>query len=259
MFLGAYQSYTMVDYTIAILPESSLSITNGVVLDGITQGDGSHLLGEFITINNSSFTTINITDDDTNLDDNDGNQVLNGAQAFDGTSYSNNIVIEAEYQFTLRDNATGDTYQVVSMNFATTSPSYGTVEGLAFVGTMPPVGVSLEVISAREGPGSLGQAPIDISSFITCFCEETRIEVENGYKLISDIKIGDKILTQQHGFQEVNWIGSRRISQEELQGNKKLLPIKISANSLGPNIPDKDLLVSRQHRVIIDSKISQKI
>ena len=105
----------MANYTLAVLPESEITLTGGIGLDGVTQGDGSHLVGEFMTLGTGSLTSLDISDGgtDTNFDDNDGNQRLDGAQALDGVLYANNTRIEAEYQFTLRDNDTGETYQVI--------------------------------------------------------------------------------------------------------------------------------------------------
>ncbi len=44
----------MVDYTIYQLDESNLTFSNGAQLDGVTQGDGSHLLGQTLTLNSGA-------------------------------------------------------------------------------------------------------------------------------------------------------------------------------------------------------------
>ena len=142
----------MANYSVWILEESNISVTGGVTLDGITQGDGSHLDGEFITLNNNNWKEIEIRDrgSDDRFDDNDGNQRLDGAQSFDGAGYADNVVVEAEYRITLRDPATGIEYDALGVNFRTTSPGYGTVEGLSFVDVIPPIGVALEVVGTMD-------------------------------------------------------------------------------------------------------------
>jgi hypothetical protein len=41
--------------------------------------------------------------------------------------------------------------------------------------------------------------------------------------------------------------------------NPKLYPVRITAGALGPNMPDQDLTVSPQHRVLIGSVIAQRM
>ena len=144
----------MADYSVWILEESNISVTGGLSLDGITQGDGSHLDGEFITLNSNAWLETLIRDggSDTNFDDNDGNQRLDGAQTIDGTTYSDGTRVEAEYFIEVRD-PDGNTYEMVSFNVNNSSPSYATVEGLAFVG--PPQGwttiyVTMEDIKSEK-------------------------------------------------------------------------------------------------------------
>jgi len=248
-------------YSIFALPESQVTITGGVGLDGITQGDGSHLVGEFITLGAGPLTPLNISDggSDTNFDDNDINQVLDGAQTFDGISYADGTRVEAEYQFVLRDNSTGETYQVVGVNVVNSSPAFGTVEGLTFVGAFPPRGVALEVISANEGPGSFGQSSIDAGSFVTCFTTGTLIKTSSSEVAVEDLGVGDKVLTMDAGYQPIRWIGGRKVSATELRNNPNLKPICICADALGPGRPRQDLLVSPQHRVLVRSPIAARL
>ncbi|MGR3713818.1 MAG: hypothetical protein ACU0A6_11950 [Shimia sp.] len=115
----------MANYSFWALGESHVSLSGGEQLDGVTQGDGSHLVGETITLNSNSWEQIDVRDagSDSNFDDNDGNQRLDGAQSFDGVSYGNNTRIEAEYEFVLEDPNTGLTYRVLSVNIRNSSPA----------------------------------------------------------------------------------------------------------------------------------------
>jgi len=147
----------MAKYSVWILEALNISVSGGKSLDGITQGDGSHLPGETITLENGNWLETSIKDNDRNFDDND-NQRLQGDQTINGTNYGNNTKVEAEYSLTLQDPDTGETYEAVSYNVNDSSPAYGTVEGLAFLGPpqgWPPVGKPLNVIDARQGPGSV--------------------------------------------------------------------------------------------------------
>ena len=57
----------------------------------------------------------------------------------------------------------------------------------------------------------------------------------------------------------IRWIGRRCINTSELRKDPKLLPVRILAHSLGENLPKRDLLVSRQHRMFIASKIAERM
>ncbi|NOE35750.1 Hint domain-containing protein [Ruegeria sp. HKCCD7318] len=251
----------MADYIVHALAASQVSITGGESLSGITQGDGSNLVGQFITIGNGPLTDLNVSDagSDSDFDDNDGNQRLNGAQSFDGTTYADGTRIEAEYSITLRDNSTGQTYQVLGVNINNSSPSFGTTEGVAFVGSFPPRGVPLEVISSAEGPGSSGQPPVDESSLVPCFTGSTLISTTTGPERVEQITLSDLVLTRQHGPQPVRWIGRRRVAESELHANPKLYPVRILAGSLGNGFPQRDLLISRQHRMLVRSSIAERM
>lgn len=84
-----------------------------------------------------------------------------------------------------------------------------------------------------------------------CFTRGTRIEVEGGFKLVEDLRPGDRVATKDNGFQPLQWIARRRISAGELARNSDLKPIRIRAGALGENMPAQDLLVSPQHRMLV--------
>ncbi|KGJ07057.1 hemolysin [Paracoccus versutus] len=87
----------------------------------------------------------------------------------------------------------------------------------------------------------------------------SRIMAATGEIAIENLKIGDLVLTKGHGMQPVRWIGSRKLSTTELSAMPRLRPIRITAGALGAGTPSTDLLVSPQHRVLVRSKIAQKM
>lgn len=76
-----------------------------------------------------------------------------------------------------------------------------------------------------------------------CFVRGTEITTMQGQKKIEEIRVGDMVLTMDHGFQQVRWVGSRTV-----RASNNLAPVLISANALNNS---KDLLVSPQHRMYI--------
>lgn len=141
----------MPTYTIHMLDALDITISDGGSLSGMTQGDGSHLVGRTITLNSNAWNATQISDDDPFFDDNDGNQRLDGAQVIDGVTYASGTQVEAEYPPILTDPATGQSWSVAGHNTNNSNPAYGTIAGLAFIGgiaALPPTSIPLTVTHA---------------------------------------------------------------------------------------------------------------
>lgn len=104
---------------------------------------------------------------------------------------------------------------------------------------------------------SLG-AIVDNIELLVCFHGSTRIETVNGPKPARDITEGDLVMTER-GLQPVRWVGRRRITAEDLVENKNLRPVTITAGALGGGLPKRDIRVSRQHRMLVCSKVCQRM
>lgn len=246
----------MARYSVWILEESNITVSGGQTLDGITQGDGTHLLGETITLNSNNWLEIAIRDRrrDTNFDDNDADQRLAGSQTIDGVTYSNNTRVEAEYRVVMED-ANGNQYEAIAFNVNNSSPAYGTVEGLAFVGPpqgWPPVGVPLTVVSVSEGPGSSGQPPLPVTDLVApCFTPGTEIATPRGPVPAERLAVGDRVCTMGNGAQTIRWVGRVTLGPEDLARTPALRPIRLRADALGDGQPQRDMLLSPQHRVLV--------
>ncbi len=94
---------------------------------------------------------------------------------------------------------------------------------------------------------------------VPCFTAGTLILTANGEVPIERIGVGDLVRTRDNGLQPVRWIGSQKLGAAQLVAAPKLQPIRIRAGALGPDAPRQDLLVSPQHRVLVRSKIAQKM
>ncbi|MEM6618581.1 MAG: Hint domain-containing protein [Pseudomonadota bacterium] len=231
----------METYTIYVLDEGDLTI-DGAVLDGVSQGDGSHMEGATLTINAPNWTPIEIRDNtgDREFRDNDGSQRLNGAQEIDGILYNDGTRVEAEYGMTLSDGV--NSWEVVAFNVRNSSPAYGTVEGLAFIGGpggFPPVGTELEVVEAREFPA------YQVAEYATpiCFTPGTRIMTGDGERAIETLTPGDLVHTRDAGLQPVRWIGFTTVD-----GRGDFAPVRVAAGALGNR---RSLSLSPQHRVLL--------
>lgn len=231
----------MADYTIYVIDESDLTLSDGKELDGVTQGDGSHLVPGVttITITTASYQPVEISDTDNEFEDN-GNQTLNGAQTIDGTLYADGTRVEAEYGLVLTDGTT--TYTAVAFNVREGSPPYATIEGLAFVGpagSFPPEGAVLTVVSTSEGPG------YESEEYVTpiCYAADTLIDTPNGPRKIQSLTVGDLVWTADRGPQPIAWTDQRQVFARGAHA-----PIAIPSGHLGAT---RDLLVSPAHRLVI--------
>lgn len=229
------------DYSIYVLGESQITISGSGQLDGVNQGDGSHLNGLTITLNTNAWVPIEISDNDPNFQDNDGNQTLFGAQDVDGVTYAGGTRVEAEYGITLTDGT--NTWQLVGFNVTNSSPAFGTVEGLAFIGGpggFPPIGVPLLVNGTFEGPN------FAVTSYATpiCVVAGTDVLTPHGARRVEDLAVGDEVVTRDHGVQVVRWTSARTFPAQA-----HCAPVRFGTGALGNTSP---LYVSQQHRVLIE-------
>ncbi|MDC1467965.1 Hint domain-containing protein [Planktomarina temperata] len=80
-------------------------------------------------------------------------------------------------------------------------------------------------------------------SLNVCFTRGTFIKTQTGERPIEELTQGDMVLTMDHGYQPIRWIGS---SKRPATGN--MAPILIRKGALGN---DRDLRVSPQHRMLL--------
>ena len=94
---------------------------------------------------------------------------------------------------------------------------------------------------------------------ITCFTSGTKIAVPGGTHAIEELAIGDRVLTKDRTPQAICWIGRRKYTAHQLEQNPKLRPVRILAGALGQGLPKRDMLVSRQHRMLLQSRIAERM
>ena len=93
-------------------------------------------------------------------------------------------------------------------------------------------------------------AIIDNVSLLICFTSGTLIDTPDGPRRVDDLRAGDLVLTADDGPQAIRWIGRRTVSREEMLGDPRLRPVTIAAGAFGATMPARDLMVSRQHRIL---------
>lgn len=86
---------------------------------------------------------------------------------------------------------------------------------------------------------------------ILCFTPGTLIDTLRGKRAVEDLVPGDKVLTRDHGYQPLAWTGRRDLSAADLARVPAAAPVRIAAGALGRGLPERDLIVSPRHRMLI--------
>lgn len=94
---------------------------------------------------------------------------------------------------------------------------------------------------------------------VVCFTGETLIATPAGLRPIESLCIGDLVQTLDDTGRPISWIGSRHFDRNMLDRHENLRPVRITAGALGNGLPQRDLLVSRQHRVLVSSKVATRM
>ena len=97
----------------------------------------------------------------------------------------------------------------------------------------------------------------EIENVVPCFTPGSRIATPRGEVPVESLKPGDKIITRDNGIQEIRWVGARTLNHAELRRAPNLRPVLIKAGALGGGLPERDMLVSPQHRMLVANDRTQ--
>lgn len=107
--------------------------------------------------------------------------------------------------------------------------------------------------------GNLTYASIDSGDSTICFDADALIDTNRGPVRCGDLQPGDLVRTPDRGLQPIRWVGHSHHTSHELRRYPNLRPILIRKGAFGPNVPDRDLRLSRQHRVLLCSVIVGRV
>lgn len=128
---------------------------------------------------------------------------------------------------------------------------------LMFLGEMPPKDTDLWVVSSYVAAARDQQATD--KGGVICFTPGTQILTPDGPRLVEHLSEGDLVQTKDNGPQALRWIGGRRISGARLYVTPALRPVRFRADALGIGRPDKDLIVSPHHRMLVAGKAARAL
>ena len=117
----------------------------------------------------------------------------------------------------------------------------------------------LDIELRYNGSAVLASSLDATNTNVLCFGGDALIDTDSGPVPAGDLKVGDLVRTRDAGLQPVRWVGRRVLTQAEFEAAPNMRPIRIRAGALGAGTPSADLIVSPQHRVLVRSRIAQKM
>ncbi|MCE0504958.1 Hint domain-containing protein [Roseivivax sp. GX 12232] len=110
---------------------------------------------------------------------------------------------------------------------------------------------TVEFLSGDRVTGSFDF--FNIEEIVPCFTPGTKVATPKGERLVEELREGDRIITRDNGIQEIRWVGRKDLTGFELARKPHMKPVLIRAGSLGHNLPEHDMLVSPNHRMLVNN------
>ncbi len=212
-------------------------------------------------------------DDDDTLNGDAGNDFLDGGFDDDeiGGGTGDDTLIGGQGSDTMTGGADQDTFFVTSAEDGIGDVIDGSTDGID-VDTLDLTGAGpLRIVNQTldaDGDSTSGTVEFldgvggnvigtlnfsEIENIVPCFTPGTSIATPRGEMLVEDLEVGDKVITRDNGIQEIRWIGAKRMDGRVLRNNPHLQPVLIRQGSLGNGLPERDMLVSPNHRMLVNN------
>lgn len=224
---------------------------NASALVGLTFGaQGSPLLGQAAVLSAGSFSggTANAYDMNNNLS-NDTFRINGGPlQTYDGSAVYNATI-------TYLDGTTATITAVIIQDTAGRTywvPEFAFNADQAAMEAKPIRSLTLNNLDGNTFSGT--QADRQPWNYLICYVRGTHILTPDGEVRVEDLRPGDLVTTRDNGPQPIRWIGCSTAPAEG-----KLAPVCLARGALGRGLPHRDLMVSRQHRMLLRSPVVERM
>ena len=201
-----------------------------------------------------------VTDDDNFADGDASNDEVGDDADQTANIYNSDGSLAQSGQFYVEEvrwyeNADGDTFSVTVFEVD------GEVVGFIPSEPMNP-GESYSYIGSSEAGEKIGGQNNNASrnnyttyetTSVACFGPGTMIATDNGDIPVEWLETTDRVLTRDHGYQPILWIGRTKLPAGYFQAYPDEAPVCLPAGSLGSGCPTHDLQLTGDHRVLIRS------
>lgn len=178
-----------------------------------------------------------------------------------------NTFVQADFTITVHD-ANGNSHDVTQTGILMQTsngdiffrPSVTSLPSWSGIDRISKVVVSrVTPLPDNTYPSTIGFNSSVFEVEVVCFAKGTLIATSAGDCPVEQLQVGTLIQTKDNGVQPLRWIGRKKLTREQLQAHPNLCPIRIQAGALGKALPHTDLLVSPQHRILVSSRIAQRM
>ncbi|MEP1943224.1 MAG: cadherin-like domain-containing protein, partial [Sulfitobacter sp.] len=192
--------------------------------------------------------TLNGDDGDDTIFGGSGNDLIDGGEGEDTLTGGNDrdTFVNVNAGDIVDGSEGGDDFDTLDLTDSAPDDGYLKV-------TLDPTNEENGVVDYFNADGSeAGQLVFsNIENIVPCFTPGTLIATPKGERKVEDLEVGDRIITRDNGMQEIRWVGRREMSGEELNAKEHLRPVLIQKGALGNDLPERDMMVSPQHRVLV--------
>ena len=88
-----------------------------------------------------------------------------------------------------------------------------------------------------------------------CYLRGTAIRTPRGEREISELQIGDPVITHSGQPKPIKWIGRRRLQRNDGDWPAEVMPVKLLPSALDDAIPHRELFLSPCHAIYIDGQL----
>jgi hypothetical protein len=106
-------------------------------------------------------------------------------------------------------------------------------------------------VQVDNGVGSGAASAVPAQRCTPCFTPGTMVTTQRGELPIQHLEAGDRVVTRDNGIQPVRWVGKTQMFLQDFQAEPHLLPVFIRQGSLGKGMPERDMMVSPNHRILV--------
>ena len=102
------------------------------------------------------------------------------------------------------------------------------------------------------GSGGIRLTNLDFDPPPFCFAAGTLIDTPRGRQRVETLCAGDLVRTEDGRLVPIAWTGGSRYSGRQAAGDARLRPVHVAPHAFGPGLPDRELVLSPQHRIVVE-------
>ncbi|QIE44327.1 Hint domain-containing protein [Pseudohalocynthiibacter aestuariivivens] len=92
---------------------------------------------------------------------------------------------------------------------------------------------------------------------VICFTPGTGVATPQGLRPVELLHPGDHVITRDNGIRTICWVGKKTLGAADTAQNPWLRPVLIRAGAFGDGIPETDIRVSPNHRMLLANQLAE--